>query len=422
MTISDTTDINFARDTQCAEPVLIDFWAPWCGPCKALTPHLDKLADKTGDNLKIMKLNIDENPEIPKKYNVRGIPTLIFMVDGKEEGRLVGASATRMNVTVEKWMSDRGLPVAGTAPTDAPVTQAQPAAPQRASWSAFSGDANLKAVSVASLEKITADQQALPSNELADSAEQFESVLGMPAAVGSLIDVLWHLNYDHTAQPFEQMRATVAGLLQAIPVGADLGDVPRALAYAATYESDWAITGYADSDAAKAAVAAIRSNHDQEMQGLPVSPAAWEQAQRAVILLPDTESAIQDLEYIGIPFSGAHAIGVLAALLRLAENDTRRAPHWTKADGTRRDQAEEAYYAAANQAVGPRPTDNEADLVNWQTAMSAFTQQWRATQRAADPDFWQRSDQHTEALAALRKAMYDYVAKELARRLAALGK
>lgn len=419
MIISDTTDINFARDTQCAEPVLIDFWAPWCGPCKALAPHLDKLADKTGDNLKIIKINIDENPEIPKKYNVRGIPTLIFMVDGKEEGRLVGASATRMNVTVEKWMSDRGLPVAGTAP---PAPQASPAVPQRATWSAFNGDANLKAVSVASLEQITADQRTLPSSQLADSAEQFESVLGMPAAIGSLLDALWHLNYDHTAQSFEQMRATVLELLQAIPVGADLGDVPRDLAYAATYVSDWAITGYADSDAAKAAVAAIRGNHDQEMQGVPVSPAAWDQAQRAVILLPDTEAAIQDLEYIGIPFSGVNALGVLAALLRLAENDARRPPYWSKADAAHRNQAEEAYYTAAKETVGPRPAEGETEIAQWQTSMSAFAEQWRTAQHAADPEFWQRSDQRNAALAALRKAMYYFVVKELAQRFAALGK
>ena len=73
------------------EPVLVDFWAEWCGPCKQIAPALDELSDEFGDKLTIAKVNIDENPETPSKYGVRGIPTLILFKDGEIVSTKVGA-------------------------------------------------------------------------------------------------------------------------------------------------------------------------------------------------------------------------------------------------------------------------------------------------------------------------------------------
>ncbi len=72
-------------------PVLIDYWAEWCGPCKMIAPILDELAEEYGERLKIAKLNIDDNPETPPKYGIRGIPTLMLFTDGKVEATKVGA-------------------------------------------------------------------------------------------------------------------------------------------------------------------------------------------------------------------------------------------------------------------------------------------------------------------------------------------
>ncbi|HMB73049.1 MAG TPA: thioredoxin TrxA [Gammaproteobacteria bacterium] len=87
-----TSDTDFENDVvKAGKPVLLDFWAEWCGPCKMIAPLLDAIADDYKDKLTVVKLNIDENPQTPPKYNVRGIPTLLLFRDGSVTAQQVGA-------------------------------------------------------------------------------------------------------------------------------------------------------------------------------------------------------------------------------------------------------------------------------------------------------------------------------------------
>lgn len=87
-----TTDASFDADVlQADKPVLVDFWAEWCGPCRMIAPALEELAAELGDKVNIVKLDIDANPDAPTKYGVRGIPTMILFKNGQQAATQVGA-------------------------------------------------------------------------------------------------------------------------------------------------------------------------------------------------------------------------------------------------------------------------------------------------------------------------------------------
>jgi thioredoxin 1 len=93
MATKTVTDQSFQADVlQSDVPVLVDFWAEWCGPCKMIGPSLEELSDELGERVSIVKLNIDDNPEMPGQFGVRGIPTMILFKGGAPAATKVGAA------------------------------------------------------------------------------------------------------------------------------------------------------------------------------------------------------------------------------------------------------------------------------------------------------------------------------------------
>ena len=90
--IKHVTDLSFEADVlKSSQPVLVDYWAEWCGPCKQIAPILDEVSLTYQDKLQVVKMNVDENRDIPGKFNIRGIPTLMLFKDGKLAATKVGA-------------------------------------------------------------------------------------------------------------------------------------------------------------------------------------------------------------------------------------------------------------------------------------------------------------------------------------------
>ena len=105
--VREVSDSSFEKDVlSSAKPVLVDFWAEWCAPCRMLAPTVAAVADHYGDTASVVKLNVDDNPSTAQRYGIKGIPTLILFRDGKEVARVVRAtskeSITRM---IEKYVA-----------------------------------------------------------------------------------------------------------------------------------------------------------------------------------------------------------------------------------------------------------------------------------------------------------------------------
>ena len=99
------TDQSFASDVLGASgPVLVEFWAEWCGPCRMIAPALEEIAGELGDKVSIVKLNIDENPDVPTQFGVRGIPTMILFKDGQPVAQKVGAAPRSQ---IQSWLESQ---------------------------------------------------------------------------------------------------------------------------------------------------------------------------------------------------------------------------------------------------------------------------------------------------------------------------
>ena len=103
MAVGKVSDATFESEVlKATGPVVVDFWAEWCGPCRMIAPALEEIAGSLGEKVKIVKLNVDENPQTAAKYNIQSIPTLMIFKDGNMSSRQIGAAPKQK---LEQWIN-----------------------------------------------------------------------------------------------------------------------------------------------------------------------------------------------------------------------------------------------------------------------------------------------------------------------------
>jgi thioredoxin 1 len=105
--VTSVTDSSFEKEVlQATKPVLVDFWAEWCAPCRMLAPTIDAVAEQFGDNASVVKVNVDDNTSTAQRYGIKGIPTLILFSGGTEVERVVGATSKEsISRMIEKYVT-----------------------------------------------------------------------------------------------------------------------------------------------------------------------------------------------------------------------------------------------------------------------------------------------------------------------------
>lgn len=110
MATEKVTDESFEKDVLQADgPVLVDFWAEWCGPCKQIAPALEQISEELGQQVRVVKLNIEESPTTPSRYGVRGIPTMMLFKGGQMASMKVGAMPKQK---ILEWLNEAGVAAA----------------------------------------------------------------------------------------------------------------------------------------------------------------------------------------------------------------------------------------------------------------------------------------------------------------------
>ena len=402
--LPETTSTAFATDVLESDiPVLVDFWAPWCGPCIALAPKLEALAAQFAGSLRIVKLNIDEHPEISTRFAVRSIPTLVAFRQGEIAATLTGPSISRLRVLAEDLAGAPPSPLQST-----PLAQVATRLPV----SSFAGDVAVKAAALHRLAEDVIPRRVKPSDVIGGEKGQFQASLGLPEGLGQLIDLLFQtVAKDKDEQPD---RAPIIRLFEAIPVGADLRSVLPATVHWLVYDAQWGVGRHLQDEVGKALFARMTALHDKDLSADTDADAqalaSWQRLARDVVSYVDaSRRALGDspddraqpgrapllldlFEKLTLPLGQMDLMGLPMNVVQLALHDYEAFPGWSDEEEGKVKAINRTLLDEAVASLG-RPQKGEPEATEaWFREYRERNRQAKAVLRAEEPEFWARYD------------------------------
>ncbi|NTZ83619.1 thioredoxin [Burkholderia metallica] len=418
MSIAETTVTTFDADIRDKLPVLVEYWAPWCGPCRALAPSVEQLAVDYAGRLKVLKLNMDESTDAWSRFEVRGIPALVFYVDGKEVGRCTGPSTIRLRTMVRKWLgeSGSGASIPSGEPSDRPETRTDRS---ERNWCSFGGGDDVKAGCVARWRNAPPTVRSRPLSVLSldGDADRFEATVGIPSGLGRLLNVMWDLatGFDNPFEENPNAHRQMREWIEALPVGADLSVVAAGVLHDFMCMSPWKMTLHFDGAALELAER-IALLHAREHAGESIPAAQREGLQREAVLLvggggQDEENMSERLESLTYSLHHESAGLEVFTIIRLRVDGFSRAGNWTPIEETRIREIKRQNESLAVAALGPRPKDDSEGHA-WHLALLQRVNELNQQSRVRFPELWFRHD----AVVAYEKKVSREIAAYLAAR------
>ena len=410
--IIDATDASFETEVlRSGMPVLVDFWAPWCGPCVALTPVLEDYAKAYMGKVKFVKLNVDENVSTRDAYGVRGLPLLALFHDGKIQKRLASNTTRELAATLQSVVDAAELVV----PVKSGRLESEGGVP-----AAFEGDAGRKEICLVRLRNAAQAGDLPPSRRIAGNGDSSD----LPKEMLKLVDELWDV-LRKTRSP-RRADETVLAIIDAVPVGADLNPLLMGIAQWLLYDPASGVSSYLPQGDCALLFHRLGALHRAEVQGGSVEASQFESVRKDALALVEREQA---RELRSLPPDERFAWNMAARLERslalpLAEvgaswafvtmliaDIIREEPSFLRdAELDRLNAIGEVTRLKIEAAIGSRPLPNAAAQADWSEQYQVLRKQYEEASRQAEPALFERL--------ALWNARQVEMAAELAGRVA----
>ncbi|WP_198390928.1 thioredoxin family protein [Burkholderia ubonensis] len=408
--LSDITGTSFEQDVLKSDlPVLVDFWAPWCHPCRSMVPTLARLAGEYAGRVKIVKVNADDNKEILSRFTVRGLPTVILFENGQESARIISPSTIRLNVLFERFGAPDRTPdeVPGEIPEPYLFASGDPAT------ISYEGRPECKKACLASLRTpVNPRDRTSPVERMKGAWPALGEQRGILAPLGHLLDEVYFrcFAFRPAFEPRDPNECdglaadAVTDIIRAIPVGIRLERIMGRFIHDQLHHPQHGmLRAAAPDDDARALVGRLATLHDKELIDANIDKAAYAELGRDIVVWTDEQrGGDQDqnslevrygkwLESLCQPLQEVvqHSPQILVGSYRAIQEGDAAARESKDADYEQAQQLANARFETVREVLGPWPNPATDEFI---ARFKVLNANLIARDRAVHPDLFERID------------------------------